>query len=125
MRGRFFVCLDVPPAAAQAAQVRHPKTPLLPIETVRDLLGITRALYLAWNAEGPAARERLRQLTVIGRDLREALQLARSGHGTLGYSAAWDKAERATKALGELVDEYVPMRPAVTAAAARVRRGAR
>jgi hypothetical protein len=100
----------------------HPRTPPLPVETVRDLLGICRALYLMWSAEGPAARERLRKLTVIGRSLREALKLARSGPGTLGYAAAWNRAEDATKALGELVDAFVPMRPAITAASARIKR---
>jgi hypothetical protein len=117
------VRIDAAPFAAQAGSLLHPRTPPLPVETVRDLLGICRALYLVWSAEGPAARERLRKLTVIGRSLREALKLARSGPGTLGYAAAWNRAEDATKALGELVDAFVPMRPAVQAAARKVRRG--
>lgn len=88
-----------------------------PTGAVRDLLAITRALYRA--AQDQPRRERL---TGIGRLLREALDLARSGPGTLGRRAAWLKAEEATAALGELVRDGSTVEPLVRAAAARLKR---
>jgi hypothetical protein len=75
-----------------------------------------RALYRAWGNDGPEVGARRRELVAIGIDLRKALELAaKGGPGSLGASAAWDRAERATKALGLLVDAYVPMRPSIAA----------
>lgn len=92
-----------------------------PASAVRDLLGIARALHRAWSAEGPGAADRLRKLERIGRDLRAALNMGRKHErGTLGHASAWNRAERATIELGELVDAFVPMRPAIRATAAHV-----
>lgn len=93
-----------------------------PFEPVRDLLGITRALYRA--ADGEPRRQA--ELQRIGLGLREALELARrSGEGTLGRRAAWTKAERATKALGALVADGCAVEPLVQATAICLARGRR
>jgi hypothetical protein len=90
---------------------------------VRDLLGIARALHRAWSAEGAGAAERVRKLERIGRDLRTALDMGKKHErGTLGHASAFNRAERATAELGELVDAFVPMRPAIRATAAQVSR---
>jgi len=41
---------------------------------------------------------------------------------TLGHRAAWERAARATERLTELVDDFQPLRPALNATAAKVRR---
>lgn len=102
----------------------HPY-PALPRETVRDLLGIVRALYRVTVATDPKDVVRLQALTDIGREFRDALRNSRSSHpGTVQHSDAWAAAERATRALGEFVasDETQPLAPLVRAAAGRVRR---
>ena len=94
-----------------------------PASAVRDLLGIARALHRAWSAEGAGAAERVRKLERIGRDLRTALDMGKKHErGTLGHASAFNRAERATAELGELVDAFVPMRPAIRATAAQVSR---
>ncbi len=93
----------------------------LPVEAVRDLLGIVRALYRA-GLEHRGHPITLEALRGIGTDLAEALELAtRCQPDTLGHVAAWTKAERAAKALGELVDAAMPLKPAVDAALVRMR----
>jgi hypothetical protein len=92
-----------------------------PASAVRDLLGIARALHRAWSAERAGAVERVKKLERIGRDLRTALDMGRKHDaGTLGHASAWKRAERATSELGELVDAFVPMRPAISATAEMV-----
>jgi hypothetical protein len=96
--------------------------PPLPRETVRDLLGITRALY---RATDPRDVVRLQALTEIGRDFRNALRESRGKHpGTLPHIEAWVAANRATRALGELVaaDESQPLAPIVRAVVAKMAR---
>jgi hypothetical protein len=89
-----------------------------PFAAVRDLLGITRALYRAEIA-GAADGARLRSLEEIGRGYRSALDLARrSGEGTLGRRAAWSWAEKSTSALGNLVAEQSQVATLVRASAA-------
>jgi hypothetical protein len=96
----------------------------LPRETVRDLLGITRALYRAELALPPPRADRLRieQLEDIGKKLRLALELsAQTEPDTMGHRAAWSWAEQASQALGEFVGESMLMAPAIRAAAARLK----
>ena len=91
-----------------------------PTEAVRDLRGVVRAMYAAAKAAGRSPNE-LRRLARIGADLTEALELASStSHGTIGYGAAWRRAEAATERLGELVNALTPGEPIVTAARQRV-----
>ena len=78
----------------------------MPVEVLRDVLGIARAVYVAWkrNGQGPIEMEELRS---IGEDLRDAYRLAsRSKAGTNAHNAAWAKAERATIRLGDLLSNY-------------------
>ncbi len=98
----------------------HGRDDALPLDALRDLIGVVRALYRALRAESghPVTLEDLR---TIGSELVEALELARKcDAGTLGHVAAWAKAERATAALGKLVQESMPLKPAVEAAIAGV-----
>jgi hypothetical protein len=92
-----------------------------PFEAVRDLLGILRALYSVAHAE--RQERRCRAISRIGRELRTAVDLALGNEpGTLGHAAAWERAERATRRLGDIIDCTLPLEPAVQAAAARVAR---
>lgn len=91
---------------------------------MRDLLGIVRALYRAENEMIPSRAQRLRDLEMIGRELGATLELARKSPDpdSLGHRAAWDRAERALARLATLVDDAQPLRPALDATAAKVRR---
>jgi hypothetical protein len=93
----------------------------LPLDAVRDLLAICRALYVAYRDEGPTAAHRLAAIEGIGIDLRSALDLARRcAPDTVGHRAAWGKVDRALAALAEVED--APLRPGLLAAVERVRR---
>ncbi|MEI9938398.1 MAG: hypothetical protein WDO69_14345 [Pseudomonadota bacterium] len=74
----------------------------LPRDTVRDLLGIARALYVVRDNQGaqPPELDRIREVSAW---LVDALELSRTAPDTLGHRAAWAKAERATSALTELL----------------------
>lgn len=92
----------------------------LPIEAVRDLLGIARSLYAARKGQGASAAE-LARIAKIGRLLDDAIGLAaRYAPGSVGARAAWRKAEDAIALLGALVDVTVPAEPIVRAAGRRV-----
>ncbi|AUX37929.1 MULTISPECIES: hypothetical protein [Sorangium] len=97
--------------------IRHDPFPL---EAARDLLGIVRALYAAARARGASVAD-LHAIAAVGDDLRQAIALA-AAHppGTLGFSSAWTRAERAAARVGELADALAPAAPIVHAALARV-----
>jgi hypothetical protein len=82
------------------------------LETLRDLLGIARALYAAWwPSEGPVEMEELRG---IGADLRDAYRLAsRTEPGSAAHRAAWVKAERATQQLNDLLGDFTTVKSLV------------
>ncbi len=102
-----------------------PRSEPFPFEAVRDLLGILRAMYAAARAQGAGSR-RLQALERVGAELRLAVDLALEHEpGTLGHAAAWDRAERATRDLGTLVDSTTPLEPTLEAAAQRVQRALR
>ena len=66
----------------------------LPVEAIRDLLGITRALYAAPKAESGGER-RLAELVAAGKDLKLAIGMARKNSaGSLGHRRAWKLAEQ-------------------------------
>ena len=91
-----------------------------PFEAVRDLLGIVRAIYGAARARR-AGRLELQRIAAVGRDLSEALELAVSSRpDTVGYRAAWTRAEMGTRKAAELVDALTPAEPLLTAALGRV-----
>lgn len=94
----------------------------LPVDAIRDLLGIARAMYVAWRDNGwPVAQ--MKELELIGHDLHEALDLVhRSEPGMAEYQAAEDIAEDATNRLTKLIAcSPLPLAPVVQAAGERVR----
>ncbi len=98
-----------------------PRQDPFPFEAVRDLLGILRAMYAAAKEQG-AGRRRLLAIQSAGQELRAAVDLALEHEpGTLGHAAAWQRAERATGRLADLVDSTTPLEPTLEAAAERVR----
>ncbi len=101
-----------------------PRPEPFPFEAVRDLVGILRAMYAVARRQGSGER-RLATIRSVGDSLRQALDLAMEhAPGTLGHAAAWQRAEHATKALGDLADVTTPLEPMLEAAGDRVRRGA-
>jgi hypothetical protein len=91
-----------------------------PFEAARDLLGILRALYAATEKEG-ASKRRLEAIHRCGRELRAAIGLARHHKpNTLGYDAAWRRAEAATRQAMDLIESTTPIEPTMAAAVARV-----
>lgn len=92
----------------------------IPLEALRDLVGVCRALYAAWKSSGMGPVE-LEELAGIGRDLCAALELAQKTRpDTVGHRAAWSRAELATQRLGHLVSLLEPLRPTIAAASQRV-----
>jgi len=85
-----------------------------PIEIVRHILGIARAVYVEWSPySGPIELDELKS---IGSDLREAYQrLLKAGPGTAAQAAAYAQAEQATQRLGILVGEHTSTRAIVRA----------
>ena len=96
--------------------------PPLPVGAVRDLLGITRALYRTALNGDPRDVAKLQALADIGGTLRAALRAAPAPPGTIDHFNAWAAAERATKALGELVGDETPLGPLIAATAQRFSR---
>jgi len=97
----------------------------LPKETIRDLLGISRALYVVRDNQGASTVE-LDRIREVSAWLTEALELARTRPDTLSHRAAWFKAERATTALTELLIAHdEPTKRLVGAWAERFRAKAR
>jgi hypothetical protein len=99
--------------------VRHKDS--VPLPVVRDLLGITRALYRAELAQPQPDVRVLQTLERIGELLRLALDLGKGQPDTLGMRAAWNWAEQACDALGALVAD-LELEPAVRATVARLKR---
>jgi hypothetical protein len=99
-----------------------PRSDPLPLEAVRDLVGIARALYAARKREF-ATRTDLDELAAIGKQLVNALRLARkSSPDTLAHRAAWIQAEDACSRLTRLISRETPAALVVEAAVVRVRR---
>jgi hypothetical protein len=97
----------VRPVASAPRQGLHWQMPpsnrdRLPRGVVRDLLGITRALYRAELAAG-GSPVRLQTLTDVGTMLNSALELSKVAPDTMGHRAAWAKAERAVVDLADFV----------------------
>lgn len=95
----------------------------IPLDALRDLLGLVRAMWRAKKKEGAPPFE-LARYERVGRDLKEAFNMGVSSTpGTMGYWAAWAKAEKATHAVADLVSCIDSAEPIVKAAQAAVRRG--
>lgn len=96
----------------------------LPREAVRDLLGITRALYRAELERVPADPERTARLQNIGQLFRQALTMsAKYEPDTMAGRAAFDKARTATLELGHFVADVHDLAPAVAATALKLKLG--
>ena len=96
-----------------APRLRHlrpcRKKDQLPVEVVRDLLGIARAMYAAFETMGPEYADHMFRLRGIGFQLQLALdKAAMGGNGTFAMRSAWLISEEAAKNLGKLVDEHMP-----------------
>ena len=95
-----------------------------PKEVVRDLIGITRALYVAFKGMGPAYADQLSRVTQIGAKLSRALEKGqKGGPGTWNSNTATLMAEQAAKELGSMVDAYLPAKVLIKAASGRLKRG--
>lgn len=79
--------------------------PSLPMGAVRDLLGITRAMYRLALSEEARDVVRIHALEEIGRTLRGVLGASGAAPGTIAYHNACAAAARAITALKELVAE--------------------
>ncbi len=91
-----------------------------PLEAVRDLLGVVRAIYAAAKQSGAKSGE-LAKIARVGKDLADAIDLAQATRpGTMGRRAAWERAELATRRVADLVDALTPAEPLVMAARGRV-----
>lgn len=96
-----------------------------PFETVRDLLGILRMMYVAATRH-PGGEGKQRRIAKLGRELSRALQLAeRHPPGSLGFTAAWERAEATVAQLGQVVDCTTPLEPTLMAAGERIMKPAR
>jgi hypothetical protein len=96
---------------------RHPDA--VPVDALRDLIGLVRAIRAAKSTAAPAV---LARIDSVGAELVAAYELAVSSTpGTLGMRAAWVRAEEATRAAGDLVSMTDGAEEIVTAARARVR----
>lgn len=96
----------------------------LPLEAMRDLLGVVRAMYAATKERG-ASRHELAKITRVGKQLSSAIaQAMASRPGEAGYHEAWRHAERVTRDVMDLIDALTPAEPILRAAKTRVTGGA-
>jgi hypothetical protein len=118
--GFVLLVLAFPKRNDTFVQVISGREEPFPAAAVRDLVGIVRAMYVAAKLGG-AGKNELTRIERVGRDLADALELAsRSGPNTIGYSAAWKKAEDASRRACDLVDALTPAEPLVHAARSRI-----
>lgn len=93
----------------------------LPVEVVRDLLGIARAMYAAFAEMGPEYKDHMFRLRGIGFQLQLALdKAAKGGPGTFAMRSAWLISEKAAADLGALVDKCMPAQLLIRATGERL-----
>lgn len=100
----------------------HPPQPL-PTETVRDLLGIARAMYAAQRQRGNHAVAR--RIRGAGEKLRHALVLAMRDGDAAAHERAWDLADDALSIIAfeqQMAPEDLGRAIAVTAQRMHLRR---
>lgn len=98
----------------------RPRHETFPLEAVRDLLGIVRALYGSRRA-ARAGRHELERIARVGKELADAIDLAATARpGSVGYRAACAHAEHAALDAGGLIDLMTPAAPLMCAAQSRV-----
>lgn len=89
-----------------------------PLTATRDLLGLVRVLYLHQRDRDGTKAAKLRR---IGEDLVLAVQLGSTCRpGTAGHQAAWARAERAAREVGECIEALDSAEPIIAGATARV-----
>lgn len=91
----------------------------LPVDAIRDLLGIVRSIYEAEKRSG-ATKAELEKIARVGRLLKNALDLSTSVPGTMGHRSAWAQAEEGARRVADLVDVLSMAEPIVRAAVGRV-----
>jgi hypothetical protein len=93
----------------------------LPLDALRDLIALTRTLYVTFRGLGKGYDTQLAQLTQIGTKLQRALEKAqKGGPGTWNHKTAWVMAEEATAELGRVVDVFLPAKALITASGERL-----
>jgi hypothetical protein len=92
-----------------------------PLEAMRDLLGVVRAIYAATKERG-ASRHQLAKISRVGKQLSDAIDRAVAASNE--SEEAWQHAERATREVMDLIDGLTPAEPMLTAAKTRVTGGA-
>lgn len=91
-----------------------------PLTATRDLLGLVRVLYLHQRDRDATKAAKLQ---AIGEDLVLAVELGRTCRpGTAGHQAAWARAERAARQVGDCVDALDSAEPIIAGATERVAR---
>lgn len=90
----------------------------LPTESVRDLLGVARAMY----ADNQGKPHRQRALATAGKELVKAIELALAhAPGTLEHRRAWDLAESAMVVINTQYTHGAPLASTLHRAMERVR----
>ena len=90
----------------------------LPVEAVRDLLGVVRAMYAA----NKGVEHRRRALAAVGHELVEAMNLAKAhAPGTDEHRRAWQLAESALVVVGTQYSRSEGLAPTLPGAIDRVR----
>jgi hypothetical protein len=93
----------------------------IPLDALRDLIALTRALYVTFKGMGKGYDTQLAKLSAIGAKLTRALDKAqKGGPGTWNHRTAWLMAEEATAELGGVVDVYLPAKALITASGERL-----
>lgn len=93
----------------------------IPVDALRDLLGLVRSMWRAAKADGAPPHE-LARFARVGAELVSALRLARASTNAEAHAMAWEKAERATNAVADLVTCIDSAEPIVKAAVVAVER---
>jgi hypothetical protein len=91
----------------------------IPLDALRDLIALTRSLYVTYRGLGQGYETQLERLRHIGGKLHRALEKAQ-GIGSWNRQTAWLLAEEATEELGQLIDVYLPAKAVVTASGERL-----
>lgn len=76
----------------------------LPADILRDLIGLTRALYRARLTAGAAA-DALDVIARAGKALRQALEFSLLEVDTIGHRAGWEWADRGVALLAEVLTD--------------------
>lgn len=102
------------------------RTDPLPLDAIRDLLGLVRGLYRAERV-GNAEPYRLAKLAAIGIALQRALELAadQPDVGSIEHREAWREAEQACQDLPGALPMASPMQSVVNASRSAVLKRAR